>query len=69
MKTNKPSSLTADEIGTIRLTPDHSYHSALAYTIPPPPINSQYSYQSNIILLNIDWSRVPPYRKNKKSGS
>ena len=67
MNTIKKSSLTAEEFSTVRLSPAPTQNSVLAYTIPPPPTYTQNSYQSNIILLNIDWSRVPPYHKNKKA--
>jgi hypothetical protein len=61
----KDKSLTADEIGTIRLTPSTPPPSSSSYVIPPPPIDSQFTYRSSITYLNIDWTRVRPYQKKK----
>jgi hypothetical protein len=36
-----------------------------SYSIPPPHLSLNGPYSSNITLLNIDWSKVPPYRKGK----
>jgi hypothetical protein len=67
MKTITNSSIAADEISIVRLTPGPRINSTAAYTIPPPPTYPQNTTLSNIILLNIDWSRVPPYKKKVKA--
>jgi hypothetical protein len=59
------SSLTAFEMGSVRLSPSVPRSSFSSYVIPPPPINSQFAYRSSLTFFNIDWTRVRPYQKRR----
>ena len=52
----------AREFSCIRLTPAVDRGRESAYYVIPRPITAEIWYKSSITYLNIDWSRVPPYR-------
>lgn len=62
MKIQNRDTQAAREFSCIRLTPAMDRGMTSAYYVIPRPITAEIWYKSSITFLNIDWSRVPPYR-------
>jgi len=62
MRTPIGNTQAAREFSCIRLTPTMDRGMTSAYYVIPRPITAEIWYKSSITFLNIDWSRVPPYR-------
>jgi len=64
MTTKRGDSNTAREFSCTRLTPPRE-RNGISYYVIPRPIATNAIYRSNIVLWNIDWSKVPPYKGKK----
>jgi hypothetical protein len=65
MATKKGDNTKAKEFSCTRLTPPRDRNGASYYVIPRP-IATTGIYRSNIVLWNIDWSKVAPYKGKKQ---
>ena len=55
----------AREFSCTRLTPAKDRGKESAYYVIPRPITSEVWYRSSITYINVDWSKVAPYRAKK----
>jgi hypothetical protein len=65
MKKQSGDNKSAREFSITRLTPAKDRGKESAYYVIPRPIISETWYKSSITIINVDWSRVAPYRPKK----
>jgi hypothetical protein len=65
MKPQSGDTKAAREFSCTRLTPPKDRGKESAYYVIPRPITAEVWYRSSITFINVDWSKVPPYRGKK----
>jgi hypothetical protein len=65
MKNQSGDNKAAREFSCTRLTPAKDRGRESAYYVIPRPITAETWFRSSITYLNIDWSKVSPYRGKK----
>jgi hypothetical protein len=65
MKNENGEKKSAREFSVIRLTPAKDRRKESNYYVIPRPILSESWFKSSITYINIDWSKVAPYRPKK----
>lgn len=65
MKPQSGDDKAAREFSCVRVTPVKDRRKESAYYVIPRPITAETWYRSSITFINVDWSKVPPYRPKK----
>jgi hypothetical protein len=67
MKNQSGENKSARDFSVTRLTPAKDRGKESNYYVIPRPILSESWFKSSITIINVDWSKVAPYRPKKRN--